>query len=268
MRCAVLGSPVAHSLSPVLHRAAYRDLGLDWTYEAHDVDERALEPFLRGLDDSWRGLSCTMPLKARALEVADEADPFARVVGVANTLVRTERGGWHAYNTDTAGAVAALDEQGVGTVRSARVLGGGATARSLLHGLLVRGLEHVEIVVRDQARVAELAQEVRGERIDVTVREFDAPFVDKVDLLVSTVPSAAVQHDVHDLVDASRAVFDVLYDPWPTALASVGAEHGVPVVTGIDLLAHQAVRQVELMTGSSVGVDRLRDAALAELAAR
>jgi shikimate dehydrogenase len=209
-----------------------------------------------------------MPLKQRALALADEADPFARLVGVANTLVRTERGGWRAHNTDTSGAVAALDEQGVGQVGSARVLGGGATARSLLHGLLVRGLEHVELVVRDRARVAELAERVRGENIDVTVREFDAPFVDKVDLLVSTVPSQVVRHDAHDLVDASRAVFDVLYDPWPTTLAATAAVHGVPLVTGIDLLAHQAALQVELMTGRSVAVDSLREAAQDELASR
>ncbi|TCI99869.1 shikimate dehydrogenase [Aeromicrobium sp. IC_218] len=267
-RCAVLGSPVAHSLSPVMHRRAYADLGLDWTYESHDVDEAALPGFLAGLDESWRGLSCTMPLKQAALDLADEVDPFARVVGVANTLVRTERGGWRAHNTDTTGAVAALDEQGVGTVSSARVLGGGATARSLLHGLLVRGLEHVELVVRDKARVASLAEQVRGERIEVVVREFDAPFLDKVDLLVSTVPSDVVRHDAHDLVDASRAVFDVLYDPWPTALAATATVHGVPLVTGLDLLAHQAAGQVELMTGSTVPAARLREAAVAELEAR
>lgn len=268
-RCAVLGSPVAHSLSPAMHAAAYADLGLDdWAYSAHEVDEAGLEGFLAGLDDSWRGLSCTMPLKQRALELADEVDPFARLVGVANTLVRTDRGGWRAHNTDTPGAVAALDEQGVGTVSSARVLGGGATARSLLHGLLVRGLEHVELVVRDRSRVAELAERVRGESIEVTVREFDAPFVDKVDLLVSTVPSAVVRHEAHGLVDAARAVFDVLYDPWPTALSAAATVHGVPLVTGIDLLAHQAAQQVQLMTGSTVPVDRLREAALDALAAR
>ena len=268
VHCAVLGSPIAHSLSPAMHRRAYRSLGLDWEYEAHDVDADALPGFLAGLDDSWRGLSCTMPLKQRALELADEVDPFARLVGVANTLVRTERGGWRAHNTDSTGAVAALEEQGVRSVSTVRVLGGGATARSLLHGLLVRGLEHVELVVRDRSRVAELAERFRGEQVEVSVREFDAPFVDKVDLLVSTVPSQVVRHDAHDLVDASRAVFDVIYDPWPTALGAAATVHGVPLVTGIDLLAHQAVEQVELMTGARVEVGDLREAALEELASR
>lgn len=94
LKCAVLGSPISHSLSPVLHRAAYRELGLtSWTYEAHEVPESGLGAFVAGLDEHWRGLSLTMPLKAVALEVATEVDEVARRAGAANTLVHREDGG-------------------------------------------------------------------------------------------------------------------------------------------------------------------------------
>ena len=87
MRCAVLGDPIAHSLSPALHRAGYAAVGLDWTYDAHRVAAGGLSEFVRGLDASWRGLSLTMPLKREALELASEASPIARLAGAANTLL-------------------------------------------------------------------------------------------------------------------------------------------------------------------------------------
>ncbi|TDC50157.1 shikimate dehydrogenase, partial [Jiangella ureilytica] len=111
-RCAVLGSPIAHSLSPVIHRAAYRRLGLDWEYTAHEVDESSLARFVSGLGPEWRGLSLTMPLKRVALDVAATASDVARTVGAANTLVRRDDGGWDADNTDVPGVVATLRAAG------------------------------------------------------------------------------------------------------------------------------------------------------------
>ena len=91
MRCAVLGRPIAHSLSPAMHRAAYARLELDWTYDACEVGEQDLPAFVAGLDDSWRGLSLTMPLKRAVLPLLDEVSPVASQVGAANTVV-LERG--------------------------------------------------------------------------------------------------------------------------------------------------------------------------------
>ena len=109
LNAAVLGSPIAHSLSPVLHRAAYRALGLrEWRYAAHEVDEEGFLPFVAGLDETWRGLSLTMPLKEVAFEVAADISPTALATGAVNTLVRRETGEWDAHNTDVHGVVAAL----------------------------------------------------------------------------------------------------------------------------------------------------------------
>ena len=253
-RCGVIGSPIVHSLSPVMHRAAYAFLGLDWTYDAIDVPSGSLAQFVDGCDETWAGLSVTAPLKREAAEYAVTRSPVVESLGVANTLIGGPDG-WHAVNTDVPGAVDALRERGIDAVASVRFLGGGATVESLL--LAVRTLEAsaIEVWVRDPARFP------RGE--GVTVRQLGEPMDEPVDLLVSTVPAEAVPPEA---VESAGAVFDVVYDPWPTFLVSAASAAGLPVVTGLDLLVHQAARQVEVMTGEVVGVDLLRDAALEALA--
>ena len=253
-RCGVVGSPIAHSLSPVMHRAAYAALGLEWRYDAIEVPSGALAQFVDGCDQTWVGLSVTAPLKREAAEYAVTRSPVVESLGVANTLIGGPDG-WHAVNTDVPGAVDALRERGIDAVTSVRFLGGGATVESLL--LAVRTLEAsaIEVWVRDPARFP---------RVDgVTVRRLGEPMDEPVDLLVSTVPADAVPPEA---VESAGAVFDVVYDPWPTFLVSAASAIGLPVVTGLDLLAHQATRQVEVMTGEAVDVDLLRDAALEALA--
>lgn len=259
-RCAVLGSPIAHSLSPVMHRRAYAELGLDWTYEAIEVDEAGLGAFLDGLDERWRGLSLTMPLKRVAVGLVDEVSDRVRSVSALNTIV-VDGGRRVGDNTDIPGVTAALAERGVRDVRSAVIVGAGATAASCLSALGSDSLEAATIVVRDPARADRLAGLVRGWGIAITIARIDDSW-DAADLLVSTVPSVAVESHASDWCARVGAVFDVVYDPWPTALASVADSAGLPVVSGLDLLAHQAALQVESMTGSAVDAALLRTAAL------
>lgn len=267
MICAVLGSPIAHSLSPAMHRAAYAHLGLDWTYEPVEVGEGGLAQFVGALGDDVRGLSVTAPLKREAAAVAHQRSGDVETLGVANTLV-VDDGMLSAHNTDVPGAAAALHERGIATPVTARILGGGATAASMALTLARIGVEQIEFLVRDASRAAEAEAVVRGRGIGVTVRLFTEPLIDRVDLLVSTVPGEAVGARSYELVDSSHAVFDVVYDPWPTPLGHAAEESGTPVVSGLDLLAHQASLQVELMTGSGVSPQLLRDAALGALSAR
>lgn len=253
-RCGVIGSPIAHSLSPVMHRAAYAALGLDWTYDAIEVPSGALAQFVDGCDQTWVGLSVTAPLKREAAEYAVTRSPVVESLGVANTLIGGPDG-WHAVNTDVPGAVDALRERGIDAVTSVRFLGGGATVESLLLAVRTLGASAIEVWVRDPARFR---------RVDgVTVRRLGEPMGEPADLLVSTVPADAVPAEA---VESAGAVFDVVYDPWPTFLVSAASATGLPVVTGLDLLAHQAARQVEVITGETVDVDLLRDAALEALA--
>jgi shikimate dehydrogenase len=270
VRCAVLGSPIAHSLSPALHRAAYDDLGLDWSYDAVEVSEQQLPAFLDGLDESWRGLSLTMPLKRAVVPLLDELGPGAATAGAANTVVLSD-GRRVGHNTDVPGAAAALREAGLASLPSAVVLGGGATAASVLLALAELGCRRAALVVRDPARAAETVAVVdRHPRAPILeVLRLGQGSVPVADLLVSTVPAAAQDRWVLELVDRSAAVFDVVYDPWPTPLTSAAAAAGLPVVNGLDLLVHQAALQVTLMTGRDLAsVAVMRRAGEAALAAR
>lgn len=254
-RAAVLGSPIAHSLSPVLHRAAYRELGLDdWSYDRFDVDETALPGFVGELDASWAGLSLTMPLKRAIIPLLDEITGTAASVEAVNTVVFTEDGRRIGDNTDIPGMVAALRERGVEKVDSAAVLGAGATASSALAALARVCSGPVTAYVRSEAR----AEEMRGwgERLGIDVRTAawdDASAAFAAPLVVATTPAGTTDALAAAVPDAPGTLFDVLYDPWPTRLAASWSARGGKVVGGLDLLVHQAVLQVEQMTGRAPG---------------
>lgn len=266
-RCAVLGSPIGHSLSPVLHRAAYDVLGIDWSYDAVEVTEDQLAAFLDGLEPQWRGLSLTMPLKRTVMTLVDELDEAARVTGVANTVVLAD-GRRRAANTDVSGAVAALRERGMDEIASVVVLGGGATAASVLVATAELGCREVTLLVRDPARAAETTAVVEALPAAPRVRVQPLGSPAEADLLVSTIPAGAQTAAVVDAVTAP-AVFEVRYDPWPTPVVVAAREAGATVVGGLDLLVHQAVDQVRLMTGvHDVPLAAMRAAGETELAAR
>lgn len=267
MRCAVLGRPVAHSLSPAMHRAAYARLGLDWTYEAHDVGADELPAFVAGLDKGWRGLSLTMPLKRAVLPLLDEVSPVAAQVGAANTVV-LERGRLHGDNTDVGGIVGALAEVGCTDVVRAVVVGAGATAGSTLVALQQLGVEELHVVARDPVRAEPLVAAARASGLSATAGGLDSPGPEAIDVLVSTLPGAAGAGLPVSLLGAAAVVFDVAYEPWPSPLLDRATGLGAATVDGIALLAHQAVLQVEAMTGSRVPVEELRNAALGALGSR
>ncbi|MEV8568869.1 shikimate dehydrogenase [Streptomyces sp. NPDC051322] len=250
-RAAVLGSPIAHSLSPVLHRAAYRELGLEnWSYDRFEVDETGLPGFIEELDDAWAGLSLTMPLKRAVIPLLDGISDTAACVEAVNTVVFTEDGRRLGDNTDIPGMIAALGERGVEKVDSAAVLGAGATASSALAALSRICTGQVTAYVRGPARAAEMRG--WGERLGVDVRTADwadAAAALHAQLVVSTTPAGVTDALAGAVPAAPGTLFDVLYDPWPTAVAGAWAARGGAVVGGLDLLVHQAVLQVEQMTG-------------------
>lgn len=262
-RAAVLGSPVAHSLSPVLHCAAYEALGLtDWTYERVECGAAALPGLVGGLDAAWVGLSVTMPGKKAALEVAASASTRARRLGVANTLVRAEDG-WAADCTDVDGVAGALRAAGVRAPTSgpagrsdAVLLGAGGTASAAVGALDDLGTEAVTLVVRDPARAADTLGVARGCGMSGRAVRFDEVRDDDLahaTALVSTTPAGAVDEALAErLVGAlpsGAVVLDAVYHPWPTPLAAAAARRGLAVATGLDMLLHQAFGQVEQFTG-------------------
>ena len=276
-RAAVLGSPIAHSLSPTLHEAAYRALGLsDWVYGIHEVTASELGGFVSRLGPEWAGLSLTMPLKEVAFEVADEVSGLAREVGAINTLVRRPDGGWNGDNTDVYGVSQALREAGAGHVASALVLGSGATARSVVAGLAALGCPKVTFAVRSLARPETLEQARRaGLEVEVVALRELASRVGDSQLVISTLPENALSASA--LVDLllpkglripDHLLLDVVYAGWPSPLARTFADAGARVVSGFEMLVHQASEQVHLMTGLLAPVEQMRAAGLAEMRSR
>ncbi|MFE1750313.1 shikimate dehydrogenase [Streptomyces anandii] len=270
-RAAVLGSPIAHSLSPVLHRAAYEELGLtEWSYDRFEVDEAGLPGFLDGLGPEWAGLSLTMPLKRAVMPLVDEVSETAASVEAVNTVVFTEDGRRLADNTDVPGMVAALREHGIEQVERAAILGAGATASSALAALARVCSGEVVAYVRSDARAAEMRR--WGERLDVEVRTADWSRAEEAltaPLVVATTPAGTTDALAAAVPERPATLFDVLYDPWPTALAARWSMAGGAVVSGLDLLVHQAVLQVERMTGRAPApLDAMRKAGERALAAR
>lgn len=280
-RAAVLGHPIGHSLSPVLHRAAYAALELDWRYDAVDVAEDELAGFVGSLDATWAGLSLTMPLKKTVLGLLDHVEPLAEVVGSVNTvLVQTgaadaagsvPRPVLVGANTDVHGIVAALAEGRTGgvPVRQAVVLGAGATAASALAALAQLGCTTPTVFVRSMARAGSTMR--AAHRMGVEPRFLTAEpqgrlvqAVTTADVVVSTLPPHAADPLAQVLAERARetppddaertdggpgVLLDCAYDPRPTALGTAWRASGGTVVGGERMLLHQATEQVRLMTG-------------------
>ncbi|WP_221355632.1 shikimate dehydrogenase [Streptomyces beigongshangae] len=270
-RAAVLGYPIGHSLSPVLHRAAYGELGLQgWSYGRFEVDEAALPGFLAELGPEWAGLSLTMPLKRSVIPLLDGVGDTAASVEAVNTVLFTPDGRRVGDNTDIPGIVAALRERGVRQVESAAILGAGATASSALAALARVCTGEVVVYVRSAARAAEMRQ--WGERLGIEVRTADWADAGRAlhaPLVIATTPAGATDLLAASVPDRPGTLFDVLYDPWPTGLAARWSARGGAVVGGLDLLVHQAVLQVEQMTGlAPAPAGAMRAAGEKSLAAR
>jgi shikimate dehydrogenase len=267
MRAAVLGRPVSHSLSPLLHRSAYTALGLDdWTYDALDVGAEDLPDLLAGLGEEWRGFSVTMPCKQAAVAVADVVDPLPQLLNAANTLVRTDAG-WRAENTDVTGVGMALQLAGVERVTHAAIVGAGGTAAAAAVALSSLGATHVDVVVRNPDRAADLIRVFRVLGVSTTITplagaDLDAP------LVVSTVPIDAQPEVIGLPWHARQTVLDVLYAPWPTPLAERVTDVGGTVVGGLEVLFWQATVQVELLTGQPAPIGAMRAALDAAVAPR
>ncbi|WP_407663106.1 shikimate dehydrogenase [Micromonospora radicis] len=266
----MLGKPIAHSLSPVIHNAGYAAAGLaGWSYTRIECAAAELPDLVAGLGPEWAGLSVTMPGKEVALAVAAEVSPVAAAVGAANTLVRRPDGTWYADNTDVSGMVdvlttAGVREGGLGVVSgvgevgvvpgaggAVTVLGAGGTARAALAAAARLGATEVSVVARRTAAIDELAPVATALGLTLTAVSWtDAAALADANLLISTVPKGAAD----ELAGVVRwrpgtVLFDAIYDPWPTPLAASAAAAGCRVVSGLDLLLAQAVGQFEQFTG-------------------
>lgn len=240
----------------MLHRAAYAALGLDWEYDAREVASGGLASFLNGMDESWVGLSLTMPLKIEAVASMDFLEPLAKALGSANTILLESSGAGGrriGANTDVPGIVAALREAGVETVGSAAILGAGATATSAMAALATLGCSTPTVAVRDRSRAGGLLR--AASRLGTNPRLAQISDVraalEAADVVVSTIPSEAGADLARTLHRAAvgGVLLDAVYDPVDTPLLGAWVAAGGMAVDGTRMLLHQAAEQVRLFTG-------------------
>lgn len=248
---AVLGAPIAHSQSPALHRAAYRVLGLPWSYEAVEMNSADLAEFIASRGREWRGLSLTMPLKHTVMPLTSSLDETARLTGAANTVLFDRHGNTAAlrgFNTDVAGIVRALRAAQVGAVSLVHVLGSGATAASAVAASAQLGAERIVIWARSPERAAALVPLAGTLGVAIEIRDQHDGVADPTaQLVISTLPGGVdAGVDFPTTVRERALLFDVAYDPWPSALARTWQRAGGAVLSGLAMLTQQALLQVRI----------------------
>lgn len=262
-RAAVLGHPISHSKSPALHTAAYARLGVDIGYSAIDVTVAGLPAFMESLraEDSWCGLSVTMPLKSAMVREVDEVRGAGALLGVINTVVFEYDGGAvrrAGYNTDVAGIVESVRYAGVATTPHAAILGGGGTSAAAVAAVHELGADHVDVFVRDAGRAGDAEAAAAAVGISLSVRPLTeaATAVAGTDLVISTFPPRAADDLAEELAalpgTGAGVLLDVAYDPWPSRIAEAWRGHGGAVVPGLEMLMYQAAEQIRLFSGCDV----------------
>lgn len=265
----VVGSPIDHSKSPAIHRAAYEVLGLDWTYGRLEVAKSDLRQVLDNAPDALQGFSVTAPLKEEAARHATRRDEFSELSGAANTLVRSEEG-WDAFNTDVFGIVQAL--RGIGVDKPIRVLliGSGATARSAALALRHFNSDaQIDVYARNKVSRKELVSFLKGLGLKARSARSVSSSLGKVDLTISTIPANALDATIQDLSVRKTAqirgpLLDVAYNPWPSLAAQTWGYAGQPVASGLEMLIWQAVAQLRIFTSGNPNQELPNEVAVVE----
>jgi shikimate dehydrogenase len=255
---AVIGSPISQSKSPTIHRAAHRVLGLDWSYSGVEISEGRLLQFLETLDDSWQGLSVTMPLKLEASRLAVELDRVAQATGVTNTLLRTQDG-WKGFNTDVFGIQTALGDSLATEAPMVVILGSGATATSAAFAAYQSNPNaRITLVARNLQTAKQIKLLAFQAGFSINIRSFKAlnRSLAKADIVISTLPSGALDTYAtklgkHWLYKPKGLLLDVAYGSWPSAFAASWMARSLPSINGIEMLIFQAIGQLRVFTSGT-----------------
>lgn len=255
MKGAVLGFPINHSLSPVLHQAAFKILEIDGDYAAIAVNSGELNSFFANNSNEYDYFSLTMPLKEEVLALSFEVDEVVKRTQSANTLYKQENV-WKLTSTDGSGFISAISHAGINTLENVLVLGAGGTARAVV-GALDGVADKITVLGRTSTRRESLENSLQQSSFSYQRWDDDCDF-SQYQLVVNTTPAGAA-----DLLSNSirpgeiSTLFDVIYKPWPTVLASRWADCGGQVINGLELLLYQGIHQLEYALGRSLDEETL-----------
>ncbi|NLA65629.1 MAG: shikimate dehydrogenase [Leucobacter sp.] len=264
---AVLGSPISHSRSPRIQRAAYEVLGLPWEYEAIECDVPGLQGLLETRSEAWLGFSVTMPLKAEAHRLSRVLDPVAEDTGVVNTMLRlvdaAGKPSWAGFNTDVAGLAAALRQAEL-DLSHVVVLGAGATAVSAVFAARELGAARVSVLARRYEPAAALVTKLTSKASTIsadahTFADVEAETLISATAVVSTLPGPAAQSLELPASLTRVPLFDVAYDPWPSPLAERWGAAGAASHSGLGMLVHQALLQVRIFVNGDPAIPLSKD---------
>lgn len=282
----LLGQPVSHSLSPVMHNAALNAMDLDWRYLALPCEAGDLETVLNGLQAvGCRGLNVTIPHKQRIADLCRELSPLAKRLGAVNTLTPLKEGGWHGHNTDMEGFVAPLQmqsEQWQGA--EALVMGCGGSARAVVAGLQQLPLTAIHVAGRRPEALETFLNDLRADQgsdsVPLIGTALEADPLNRIlkqsKLVVNTTPVGMQGHgddngiplgrDLWTGVDASMTFYDLIYTPRPTPWLALGQQRGCRTIDGLEMLVQQGAAALRRWSGrTDVPVDQMREGALRSL---
>lgn len=247
IRGAVLGSPISHSLSPILHSAAFKFLGVEGNYQAIEVGSGHLSEFIAARSSEFDYLSLTMPLKEEVLTLGIPSDLLTKRIQSANTLYKID-GSWSLTSTDGSGFLAALENAGYSQLNSVLILGAGGTARAVA-GALDAKVSELHVLGRSSIREEALKSAVSHSNFEYLRWSLDIDF-SHYDLVVNTTPAGAADLLAANVTPGSvNILFDVIYRPWPTELAQRWNDCGGGVINGLELLLYQGIDQLEIVIG-------------------
>lgn len=265
---AVIGSPIKHSLSPNLHLAAYRDLGLNIDYRRLEITKDSLESFLTPWPENLVGLSVTMPLKQAIIPLLSQVDGLAKAVGAVNTVVPFPGGITAGFNTDVYGLVAAIKEvKGRDfSPGKAVIVGSGATASSALAAVVELGATKINLLARRISKPGNALQAatrlgLNPGYIPLSATAKARETIENADLIISTTPREVLDEFYETVTfNPAQTVLDIVYDPSPTLLMKRAAAAKACTVAGKLMLLHQALMQVKLFTSRTPHLEAMRKA--------
>ena len=281
IKLGLIGYPLSHSLSAVIYKAAFEDLGIEASYEILETEPENLVDMVKFLKSrEYTGFNVTIPHKVPITLFLTQVDNIANIAGCANTVKIMPDKSLYGYNTDVYGFQKAIDEKIQKNISGSKVaiLGNGGASRACAIALGLLGAAQIDFYVRNIINASSMVNTIRENFPHIKVDLYQlqsARDLSKYYMLVNATPLgmrgkamdlSPVSEDALKTMPKDSVVYDIVYNPMKTILVEMAKKHNLTVITGLDMLIHQAVKAIEIWTGKKANPDLMKIAALESLA--